>query len=308
MPATATEMPVSDPVADLAILSGGPQGPVRETVIEPRKGWIAVDWGELLRQRELLFFLVWRDIKVRYKQATLGVLWAVLQPLVNVAIFSLIFGAGFNLAAQLSPKLQHAYPIFVFAGLLPWQFFARSLNEGGLSLVNQQNLLTKIYFPRLFVPSATVGGALFDMMVSFPIFAIMMVIYGVMPSWQVVFLPFLLVVTVMMAAGMAYLLSALTVTHRDFRFIIPFLVQLWMWLSFVMIPMPAVWQHRLLGSLIVYGNPMYGLIGAYRKVLMNENTGWNPVSLVISVVASVVLFVFGIFYFRRTERRFADIA
>jgi len=250
---------------------------VRETVIAPKKGWIAVDWAELVRQRELLYFLVWRDIKVRYKQATLGVAWAVLQPLSQVLVFSLIFGSGFSLASQLSGSLKHAYPVFIFAGLLPWQLFARSLTEGGLSLVNQQHLLTKIYFPRLFVPTASVGGGLFDMLVSLPIFAGMMWMYHIRPPWEIVFLPLLMIVTVMMATGFAYLLAALTVTYRDFRFIIPFVVQLWMWLSFVMIPIPPSLEGRKLSYVVYYANPMYGLISAYRKVLLSDfNTGWNP--------------------------------
>ena len=139
---------------------------LKETVIQATKGWIGVDWAELARSRELLFFLVWRDIKVRYKQATLGVLWAVLVPVVQVAIFSAIFGSGLSLAAQLSGPAKHAFPVFIFSAMLGWQVINRSLSEGGLSLVNQQHLLTKIYFPRLFVPTAAVGGALFDLMIS----------------------------------------------------------------------------------------------------------------------------------------------
>jgi lipopolysaccharide transport system permease protein len=301
---------IQSPTASVTDVPTEPEPTLHETVIAPKKGWIAVDWGELFRQRELLFFLVWRDIKVRYKQATLGVAWAVLQPLTQVLVFSFIFGsAGFSLAAQLGGRLQHAYPVFIFAGLLPWQLFARSLTEGGLSLVNQQHLLTKIYFPRLFVPTASVGGGLFDMLISFPIFGVMMWIYHIRPPWEIVFLPLLIIVTVMMATGFAYLLAALTVTYRDFRFIIPFVVQLWMWLSFVMIPVPKQLIGRKLGYVVYYANPMYGLISAYRKVLLRDfDNGWNPWSVVISVVAAFVIFFLGIFYFRRTERRFADIA
>jgi lipopolysaccharide transport system permease protein len=147
---------------------------VMETVIEPKKGWIGLNWPELSRSRELLFFLVWRDIKVRYKQATLGILWAVLVPLIQVMIFSIIFGSGLNLASQLSPRVAHAFPVFIFSAMLGWQVINRSLNDGGLSLVNQQHLLTKIYFPRLFVPTSAVGGALFDMAISLPVLAVMM--------------------------------------------------------------------------------------------------------------------------------------
>lgn len=281
---------------------------VHETVIQPTRGWIAVDWREMARQRELLYFLVWRDVKVRYKQAVLGVAWAVLQPVAQVVIFSAIFGAGFNLARMLGANVGFPYALYVFAALLPWQFFQRSLNDGGLSLVNQQHLLTKTYFPRLFVPTSSVMSALFDMMVSLPVFAVTMAVFGFVPPWQVVFLPLLLVPTALFAAGIAYLLAALTITYRDFRFIIPFLAQLWMWVSFVMLPMPDNWLHRPLGKLLMYGNPMYGFVATYRKIFLDFDRGWSPWMLVTSCAASVVMFVVGIFYFRRTERRFADIA
>jgi lipopolysaccharide transport system permease protein len=275
-----------------------------ETVIEPKKGWVAVDWPEMSRARELLFFLVWRDIKVRYKQATLGILWAVLQPLIQVVLFSLIFGAGLRLAAKLSVP----YPVFVFSGLLVWQLFSRALSEGGMSLVNQQHLLTKIYFPRLFVPTASVGGALFDLLVSLPIFIAMMALYRVAPPWTIVFFPLLVLQTVLLGAGMAYLLSALTVTYRDFRFLIPFLVQIWLWLTFVMFPVPDSFLASRKWQAVLAVNPMYGIVSTVRKVLINEGAGWNPRHLVYSAAVTLVVFVFGMFYFRRTERRFADIA
>src|SRR3954471_15270238 len=176
MSATATETPPADVAASM-VPDDGPEPSVHETVIEPRKGWIAVDWGEMARQRELLFFLVWRDIKVRYKQAVLGFAWAVLQPLTQIAIFTLLFGVGLNLASKLGRGVNVPYPAFIFAALLPWQVFSRAMTEGGLSLVNQQHLLTKIYFPRLFVPTASVGGAVFDLVISLPVFALMLAVY-----------------------------------------------------------------------------------------------------------------------------------
>jgi len=292
---------------------------VRETVIAPKKGWIAVDWGELVRQRELLYFLVWRDIKVRYKQAMLGFAWAILQPLTQVIVFSLIFGAGFNLGSRFGgdPSKMPPYAIFVFAALLPWQFFSRSLSDGGLSLVNQQHLLTKIYFPRLYVPTAAVGGALVDTVISFAVFLVMVLFYRfglhkpVTPPWTIVFLPFLVLGTSLLSLGMAYLLAALTVTYRDFRFIIQFAVQIWMWVSFVMIPVPGGMLGRKMAWVVLYANPMYGYVSTYRKILVPNVEMWSPwnwTMLASSVGMSVAFFLLGIFYFRRTERRFADIA
>src|SRR3982750_1571507 len=212
-----------------------------ELVIEPRRGWIAVDWRELWRSRELLYFLIWRDIKVRYKQAVLGVAWAVLQPAVQMLIFTLIFG----LAAGFRQRLQGiSYPVFVLSGLLPWQLFATALSMGGMSLVNQQHLLTKIYFPRLFIPTAVVGGALVDLAVASLLFAAVLVACGIAPTWGILLLPALLAVTVAVALGMAYLLAALTVTYRDFRFIVPFLTQIWMWVSFVPLPPEIIKDSR----------------------------------------------------------------
>lgn len=282
---------------------------VEETVIEPKKGWIGVNWHELHRSRELLYFLVWRDIKVRYKQAALGVLWAVLVPVIQVAIFSLIFGSGLNLASKLGAGFPaSAYPIYIFSAMLGWQVIARSLSDGGLSLVNQQHLLTKIYFPRLFVPTAAVGGAIFDMAISLVVFAIAMIVFRVTPDWTIVFFPLLVVQTAMLGAGIAYLLSALTVTYRDFRFIIPFLAQIWMWLSFVMIPVPENWLHQGKWQYLFYVNPVYGIVSTYRRILMGLEYGWSPWYLVSSIGITIVLFVLGLFYFRKTERRFADIA
>ncbi len=278
-----------------------------ELVIRPRKGWIGVDWSELFYYRELLFFLVWRDIKVRYKQAVLGFGWAVLQPLIQVILFSLIFGRGL----KLNTNLPVPFPIFVYAGVLAWQLFATALNSGGLSLVNQQHLLTKIYFPRLFVPTAAIGGALFDMCVSGTIFVILMAIYRVTPSWTIVFLPLLLLLLIMLSTGVAYLLSALTVTYRDFRFLIPFITQIWMWTTFVAFPVQPEMVASPKWQLLFRLNPMFGIVSGFRRVLLGLDQpryGWDPRNLFASAIAAVSIFVLGLFYFRRTERRFADIA
>lgn len=281
---------------------------VEELVIEPRRGWIAVDWRELLRSRELLYFLIWRDIKVRYKQAVLGVAWAVLQPAVQMAVFTLIFGFAANFRTRLAGV---PYSVFVLSGLLPWQLFATALTMGGMSLVNQQHLLTKIYFPRLFIPTSVVGGALVDFAVASVLFIVLLLATGIVPTWGVLLVPVLLALTVILSLGMAYLLSALTVTYRDFRFVVPFLAQIWMWLSFIPFPPELVkdWRSKWLLAL----NPMYSIVAAFRKVLLggrvrDEQIGWEPSYFAASVAITVALFVLGLFYFRRTERRFADVA
>jgi lipopolysaccharide transport system permease protein len=279
-----------------------------ELVIQARRGWIAVDWRELWRSRELLYFLVWRDIKVRYKQAVLGIAWAVLQPAVQMLVFTLIFGvaAGFRKSLPNVP-----YSVFVLSGLLPWQLFATALSMGGMSLVNQQHLLTKIYFPRLFIPTAVVGGALVDLAVASLLFAAILVACGIVPTWGILLLPALLAVTVAVALGMAYLLAALTVTYRDFRFIVPFLTQIWMWVSFVPLPPEIVKDSRWKWLLSL--NPMYSIIAAWRKVLLGSRAedyriGWDWRYFTVSLLITAGVFVLGLFYFRRTERRFADIA
>ena len=290
-----------------ADLSPEPAG-ADELVIEPRRGWIAVDWRELWRSRELLYFLIWRDIKVRYKQAVLGIAWAVLQPAVQMLVFTLIFGvaAGFRKSLPNVP-----YSVFVLSGLLPWQLFATALSMGGMSLVNQQHLLTKIYFPRLFIPTAVVGGALVDLAVASLLFAVVLLASGIVPTWGLLLMPALLAVTVAIALGMAYLLSALTVTYRDFRFIIPFLTQIWMFISFVPLPAESIKDSPWKWLLAL--NPMYSIIAAWRKVLLGRRAedasiGWDWRYFAISLAITAALFVLGLFYFRRTERRFADIA
>lgn len=288
-----------------------PEAYADELVIRARTGWIAIDWREINRYRELLFFLVWRDVKVRYKQTVLGFAWAVLQPLVNAIIFTLIFGtaAGFK---QFLP-VGVPYLIFAFIGQIPWQFFATGMSAGGLSLVNQQHLLTKIYFPRLFLPSSAIGGALFDLVMAGCVLAVFMLGYYLgpthfVPPWTIVLVPLLIIPTIIAAMGMAYTLSALTVTYRDFRFIIPFMVQIWMLLSFVMFPREVLLQrpHLAQWEWVLSLNPMYGIIQAYRG--LGLGMAWNPWHLLNGTLVASALFVFGLFYFRKTERRFADIA
>ena len=269
-----------------------------ETVIRPRPGWISIDWRELWESRELLAFLVWRDISVRYKQTVLGLAWAILQPVFTMFIFTVIFGKLAQMPSQGVP-----YPIFVYAGLLPWMFLSTAVSGASQSLVSQQALLTKIYLPRLFVPAASVGGGLVDLAVSFGVFAILMVYYGVMPGWGVLTLPLLVALTLVAALGAGLTLAALTVTYRDFRYVIPFMIQAWMYLSPVIYPVtlvPPKWQ------VFLAVNPMVGIIDGFRSALLG--TPWNLPALAMSTACACVSLLYGLFYFRKTERRFADVA
>jgi lipopolysaccharide transport system permease protein len=282
-----------------------------ETVIQATRGFIGINWGEMVAARELLYFFIWRDLKVRYKQAILGVGWAVIQPVMSMIIFTAIFGAAAGFAKNIGPKWEHKYAVFVYAGLLPWQLMGSALSLGGLSLLSQQHLVKKVYFPRLFVPTAAVGGALVDMGISWCIVACLMVYYQVMPAWAAIFLPLLLILSLTLALGAAFLLSALTIAYRDFRFLIPFMSQIWMWVSFVAFPVPLSIQNSHKWQALLFFNPMFGIISSYRKILLNMSddvTGWRPTYLISSIVISALVFSAGVFYFRRTERRFADIA
>ncbi len=274
-----------------------------ELVIRPRRGWIAVDWAEMWHFRELLYFMTWRDVKVRYKQSALGVAWAVIVPALSAVIFTVIFGNFADMKKELPPGLN--YSAFVYAGLLPWTFFASAISLGGLSLVSQQQLLTKIYFPRLFVPASAVTGALVDMAISFGVMFSIMAWYHIAPSWSILGLVPLMILLNLASLGIAFYLSAITVTYRDFRFILQFLVQAWMYLSPVIYPVRVV-PHRFQWLLAL--NPMYGIIDGFRWALFGELQPLQPMNLALASLSSVGLFAFGLFYFRKTERRFADIA
>jgi lipopolysaccharide transport system permease protein len=271
-----------------------------ELVIRPHKGWIGIDWRELWRFRELMYFLVWRDVKVRYKQAALGFAWAIFVPLIMVTIYTLIFGRAGGMRGYIPKELP--YSLFIFAGVIPWMMISSGISTGGMSLVNQQNLLNKIYLPRLFIPASVIGGGLVDMAISFVVFALMMAFYGIAPQWTIVFLPLLTVLTMMAGLGLALSLSALTVTYRDVRFVIPFLVQILMLLSAVAFPSTVLRAYPWLR----FGNPIAGILDAYRAAIFRE---WylHVGHTVYSVLFVIALFVWGLFYFRKTERRFADI-
>jgi lipopolysaccharide transport system permease protein len=269
------------------------------TVIERQSGWRFVDLGELWRFRELLFFLVWRDVKVRYKQTALGAAWAVLQPFATMVVFSFIFTRIGNVPTGGLP-----YPLFVFSGLLPWFFFSNSITSAGQSVVGNQSLITKIYFPRLLIPLGAVGAGLVDLAVAFLLLLGLMCFYAVVPGWGLLLLPVLVLGLMIAAIGVGTLLAALTVAYRDFRYVVPFMVQLWMFAT------PAVYLQAgdTLGprwSYLLPLNPAHGLIDAFRAAVLG--TPFDLYSLAVSSAVSVVLLVVGCLYFRCVERTFADI-
>lgn len=295
-------------MSDVELTTGADTGNAGKdvTVIESRPGWVPVDVKECWRYHELLYFLVWRDLKARFKQTVLGAAWAVIQPVFSLVLFSIIFGkvAGF------APEGRADYPLFLYAALLPWGFFSRAVSQSGISLVGQANILTKIYFPRVFVPLSVVGVCLVDFALSFGVYLCLMVYFGQMPGWQIVFLPFVILLTVFVASGLGLLLSALTVTYRDFKNIIPFALQMGMYLTPVVYALnESAYVNKVVPEkyrLLMSVNPMAGVTAMFRWMLLGETMYWP--GLVLSVGVSVAIFFAGLFVFRRTERRFADIA
>ena len=270
------------------------------TVIQPSRGWVKLGLKELWQYRELLYFLTWRDVLIRYKQAVLGVAWAVLQPVLTMIVFTVIFNIILGIG---SGTYGVPYPVFTYAGLLPWSLFAGSLSRSGTSLVGNANLITKVYFPRLVIPTSAVLGGLPDFLISFLVLIVLMAAYQVPPTWNVVWLPFFVLLAMVTTLGVSLWLSALNVLYRDVQYIIPFLVQLWMFLSPVMYPtskIPSGWP-----SVIYNLNPMTGVIGGFRWALFGDDP---PSSLFwLSAVMVLVVFVGGLYYFRRMERTFADV-
>lgn len=276
------------------LLTDGP--PV--VLIQPRRGWLSFDLKAVYRYRELLYFLVWRDVLVRYKQAAIGVAWVVLQPLLTMVVFTVIFGRFAKLPSDGLP-----YPIFSFTALLPWNYFAQAITRSGISLVSNANLVSKIYFPRLIVPISGALGPLVDFAISFIILLGMMAWYRIAPTWGVLALPFFTLLSVVTAVAVSLYLSALNVKYRDVGHAIPFLVQFWMYASPVVYSVRIIPQKwRLLYSL----NPMVGVIEGFRWALLGKERPDFGVMAVGVVVASVLL-LGGLIYFKRTERFFADI-
>jgi len=270
-----------------------------QVLIEPTRGWASLKLRELWQYRELLYFLAWRDIKIRYKQTALGLLWAVLQPFLTMVIFAIFFG---RLAGMPSDGVP--YPLFAFAALVPWTFFANGLTQSSNSLVGSANLIKKVYFPRLVVPISVVLGGLPDFALSFLVLLGMMAYYGVYPRWSLLgWLPLLLLLALVTALGVGLWLSALNVKYRDVRYIVGFLTQIWMFATPVVYPASLLSQRwRLIYSI----NPMVGVIEGFRWTLLQTDNA-PGMSIVISALTALVILVTGTFYFRRMEKTFADI-
>jgi lipopolysaccharide transport system permease protein len=269
------------------------------TIIEPKKGWVPIDLKEIWDYRELLYFLTKRDIKVRYKQTVLGGLWAIIQPAFTMVIFTLFFGRLAKIPSDGMP-----YPIFVYVGLLPWTYFANAVSNSGNSLVGSANLITKIYFPRLIVPASASLAGLLDFFVAMFVLGVLMIHYSFLPSIVgIFFFPFLVGLTFLCAVGVGLWLSAMNVQYRDIRYVIPFLVQVWMFVSPVIYPVSIVNEkYQWLLAL----NPMGGVINAFRASIL----GHQPIDwflLGISTLIILLILVTGLFYFRRMERVFADV-
>ncbi len=270
---------------------------IPELVIRPSKGWVSLNLGDLWRYRELMLFLAWRDISIRYKQTVLGAAWAILQPFFTMVVFSVFFGM---LAKVPSDGLP--YPVWSFCALIPWQLFAYSLTESGNSLVANQNLITKVYFPRVVIPIAATLGGLLDFVIAFVVLIAMMLFYHISPTSAIWSLPLFILLAIITALGAGLWLSALNVEYRDVRYTITFLIQFWMFLTPIAYPsslVPA--RFRLLYGL----NPMAGVVQGFRWALLGSEQAPGLMTGV-SVVIAIALFFSGLAYFRRMERSFAD--
>lgn len=273
---------------------------IPEVTIQPASGWRLIDLRELTRYRELIYFLSWRDLKVRYKQTLLGVAWAVVQPVMTMVVFSIFFG---NLASVPSDGIP--YPLFSLAGLLPWQLFENAFRSGSKSLVSNRNMVTKIYFPRVVLPVSSVLSSVADFFVAFPILIAMMIYYGYMPNAYALLLPFYLLLTVITAFGVSLWFSALDVLYRDIGYIIPFISQLWMYLT------PIAYGSDLIKNpkwrTVYHLNPMVGVVNGFRRALLGTYAESPWQSLLFSLLISLAILVTGLVYFRRMERNFADV-
>lgn len=267
-------------------------------VIEPSRGWFSLKLKALWDYRELLYFLAWRDLKARYAQTVMGLAWAVVQPLFMMVVFTVIFSKIARFPSDGIP-----YPLFVYAALVPWTFFAKSLDRSGFSVVAESNLITKIYFPRLIIPlSATLGGLL-DFAIAFLLLIAMMVWYGVFPSWNLMVLPFFLLLTILTSLSVSLWLSALFVKYRDVAAVVPLMTQVWMFASPIVYPVsmiPQEWQG--LYSI----NPMVGVVGGFRWALLGAPAP-DPAVLALNVLTIAVLLILGMAYFNRMADTFADV-
>ena len=267
-------------------------------VIKPSRGWVSLELRRLWEYRELLGFLTWRDIKVRYKQTIFGAAWAILQPFCTMVVFSLFFGKIAKLSSDGVP-----YPIFAFAALVPWTLFASGLTQASNSLVSSANLLKKVYFPRLTIPISAVLSGVIDFVLALIVLLGMMVFYGIAPTWNIVWLPAFILLACVTSLGAGLWLAAANVQYRDVRYVVGFLAQLWMFAT------PIAYSSRLLGEpwRTIYGlNPMVGVVDGFRWALLGSSEAPGP-TVALSVLVALVLLVSGAFYFRRMERTFADV-
>ncbi|AKF24137.1 phosphate ABC transporter permease [Sulfurovum lithotrophicum] len=256
-------------------------------------------WMDLWRYRELFYILAWRDIAVRYKQTIIGVAWAVLRPLLTMMIFVVVFGKIAKLPSEGVP-----YSIFVFAAMLPWTFFATAFSDASNSLIGNSNLISKVYFPRLIIPAASVIVAGVDFLISFVILIALMLWYQYLPGWQIVTLPLFLLLAFFAALGAGLYVAALNVKYRDFRFVIPFIVQLGLYISPVGFSTTIVPEKF---QLLYYLNPMVGVIDGFRWAISGGRTAFNMTELMMSIVMITFLCILGIYHFRKTEKTFADV-
>lgn len=267
-------------------------------ILKPTHGWGSLNLGEMWKYRELTYFLIWRDIKVRYKQTVLGASWAILQPFLSMVVFSIFFGGFLNVPSEGVP-----YPIFSYAALLPWGVFSKALNDAGRSLVANRSMITKIYFPRMVIPLSSVLSGLVDFSIAFVVLMGMMWYFHIAPTSNIWTLPFFLLLALMTALGVGLWLSALNVLYRDIGYIIPFLTQFWFYITPIVYPSSEVpEQLRYIYAL----NPMVGVVEGFRWALLNTSTPPGPM-VAVSTVISVVILISGMFYFRRMERTFADM-
>ena len=272
---------------------------VTQSIIEPRTGWQLIDWRELREYKDLFYFLVWRDIKVLYKQTILGFAWAIIRPVLAMIVFSIVFGRLVQVPSDGVP-----YPIFSYAALLPWTYFSTAMTSSSQSLIINANMLTKIYFPRLVIPMTPVLAGLVDFAIAFLVMIALMAWYGIAPTWNALFLPLLILLMILTASGIGMWLSALAIQYRDVRFAVPFIAQLLMYAAPVVWPVSLVpEQYRL-----IYGvYPMAGVIEGFRSTLLGTTP--MPWDLILTgILSAAIIALAGALYFRRMERIFADVA
>jgi lipopolysaccharide transport system permease protein len=276
------------------------QSPI--TYLRPAKGLAALNLRDLWEYRELTLFLTWRDLKVRYKQTLLGFSWVILQPVINLVVFNILFGNLLNVPTDNIP-----YPIFFVSAYLPWEYFSGSLSRSSSSLVGSANLISKIYFPRMVIPISSVLSRLVDFAVSFIVLIVLMVIYKIVPTFNLLYLPLFLLLAMITALGVGLWLSALNVRFRDINYLVPFLVQIWMFVT------PVIYGSSLIPEqfrFILGLNPMTGVVEGFRWAILGGqlSTAYHPGPLfIISIVITLVILITGIFFFRNTERTFADV-